>query len=313
MSITARSAERPWAVVIESASAIRTLCGIFDSMLDFVEVRLRKSASFEGIAVEATDATQVSLVSAQLACRVSIDSSNADDDGNGGDELGGFCVNARTFAVCMKSALAHSRVIIESIAESGGIRVALFDPRAPTSIKRFTISTQERDDEPMRLRDHVCMYHIQMPVSCLMPIVRMCSQMGGDALTLEVAHPAARAGKKRSAPDVTRAVLTISSHGACTQEHTYYWTTETHGDGVVVVKSPRAVSDPCEKVQMDTTFRQSYTAKHLERFLKRVDRPSITLKLGHDGRLVIYHEFMASSFVSFVLAPHVQGDESTAS
>ena len=63
MSITARSAERPWAVVIESASAIRTLCGIFDSMLDFVEVRLRKSASFEGIAVEATDATHVSLVS----------------------------------------------------------------------------------------------------------------------------------------------------------------------------------------------------------------------------------------------------------
>ena len=55
-------------------------------------------------------------------------------------------------------------------------------------------------------------------------------------------------------------------------------------------------------------FKEKNLAKHLERFLKRVDRPSITLKLGHDGRLVIYHEFMASSSVSFVLAPHVEGE-----
>jgi hypothetical protein len=306
-------------IVFECASAIRTLAEVMSNMLETVEVHVYRTEEFRGIKVEAMDPKQISLVVSQLHADVSME----------GCEHTAFCVNTKTFHTCVRSAPAHYSISIESLSGSSSIRIVAYEALSNASITRFTLPTLVCDEDPVRFKDIEYKTFIDMDTGELKTIVGMCLKLQGDTLTFRVQQPAEERGKgkgkgadgkmtaegleeavlakrpKTAVADRRHMVLTISSTGSCTQEHTFYSYVEECGDACVAGKCD-AISQVPENGDLETTYEESFGARHLSDFLRSIDRQTVTLRLQKEKPLIMHHKFgNEESYVCLVVAPQV--------
>ena len=327
-----------WHVVLESAHALCTLCNVLASMLECVDLQVWQSAAFQGITIEATDSTHgVSAVKAQLSGTVVQprlqqcgSDANVDASAAAGARLGGcervaaFRVSARTLAACLRSVPPHARLRIASQADaSASVRMTSSDDLSPARAQCFVLPVSTcHHDPPMRLRECHFVYDIELEVSWLIRIARLCSHLSAETLSLRVvqaapnddgsATRAPRPAAKRPRPGPSPLILTLSGQGDCEHEHTLCCDAlERAGsaqrrDGAFGVASSSVASEGWTALAgatLESVFSADYAATAIERFLKHLDTPSVALRLGDDRRLVLFHELAPSSHVSFVVAP----------
>ena len=237
-------------LVFESATALRTLADVLSSMLETVELHVVNTPEFKGVKIEAMDAKQISLVIAKVRAPVEMDC-----------ERTTFCVNTKVFNTCVKSAPAHYSVTIESVPQSSSIRITAFDELTTTSVTRFTVPTLVCDAPQVQFEDldyeNDDVMHVDMETSCLKGIVRMCLAFQGETLTFRVQRPKGAASPKRQCPGKKAPImLTISSNGACEQEHTFYSSRDGTGPPVCMSLAPAAE-------EVDVVYEEVFGARHL--------------------------------------------------
>lgn len=327
-----------WHVVLESAHALCTLCNVLASMLECVDVQVWQSAAFQGITVEAIDSKHgASAVKAQLSGTVVHPrlqqcggDANVDASAAAGARLGGcervaaFRVSARTLAACLKSVPPHARLRIAARAGAlASVRMTSSDDLLPAHTQCFVLPVSTcRHDPPMRLRECHFVYDIELEVSWLIRIARLCSHLSAETLSLRVvqaaptddgsATTAQRPAAKRPRPGPSPLILTFSGQGDCEYEHALRCdalertgSAQRH-DGALGVASWSVASEGWTALAgatLESVFSAEYAATAIERFLKQLDTPSVVLRLGDDQRLVLFHELARSSHVSFVIAP----------
>lgn len=299
MEMYTESGTNEFKIVFECASAIRMLADVLSNMLEIVELQVFKTEEFSGIMVEAIDSKQVCLVIAQLRADVTMSSEHAR-----------FCINTKTFNTCVKSTLAHYSISIESIPTTSSIKLVAYESLSNTSITRFTLPTLVCDQDPIKLKDQEYKYHIDMDTSTLKSIVRMCIALQGESLTFKVEQMRENAAVEKR-PRVESAagkhtLLTISSNGNCTQEHTFYSLADSNGS------SNGTHSGICSEIAsnpggMDVVYEEVFGARHMAEFLKSIDRQTVTLRLSKELPLIINHKFgVEDSYVCLVVAPQVE-------
>ena len=286
-------------VTFECASALRTLADVLANLLETVDIHVVKSADFEGIRVEAIDAKQVCLVVSQVQADVEMDCPHTV-----------FCVNTKTFNTCVRHSQAHYSLSVESVVGSSSIRLMSFETLSNSSVTRFTLPTLVCEDEQSRFHDIEYKLFIDMETSELKSIVSMCLRLQGETLTFKVRQPKVEHdSNKRARSDRRHMVLTISSTGACQQEHTFYSYVEPHGDDCVVGKCDVVAATPNDE-ELETTYEESYGARVLGDFLRSIDRHTVTLRLKKEKPLILHHKFGAvDSHVCLVVAPQVTDEQ----
>ena len=283
-------------IVFECASALRTLSDVLSNMLETVQIDVWKSPEFSGIKITAMDPKQISLIVSQLAADVRMDCEHT-----------AFCVNTRTFQTCVRSAPAHFSINISSVESSSSIRIVAYELLSNTSVTRFTVPTLVCDQAPVRFKDIEYKTFIDMETSELKSIVGMCLKLQGDSLTFKVRQlrDDSDAAPKRPRCDKRHMVLTISSTGSCTQEHTFYSYVEERGDACVAGKCDAITKVPNDE-DLCTVYEETFGARHLADFLRSIERHTVTLRMKGEKPLILHHEFGSEgSKVCLVVAPQI--------
>lgn len=282
-------------LTFECATAIRTLCDVMSNMLDTVEMHVWNTPEFSGLKIEAMTGNQISLVVGQLRAEVEMNCAHT-----------AFCVNTKTLNTCVRSAPPHYALNIESDTGSSSVRLKAFETLSNTSIMRFTLPTLVCDAEPVRFKDIEYTTFIDCDTSELKSIVSMSLKLQGDTLNFKVQRPnESTDSAKRQRKERRHLVLTISSTGCCTQEHTFYSYLEDRGDNCVAGKCDAMANLP-DTADLDTTFDEVYGARQLSDFLRSIDRQTVTLRLKQEKPLILHHKFgKEDSFVCLIVAPQV--------
>ena len=287
-------------ILFECANTIRILADVLSNMLETVVIQVINTADFSGIKIEAMDGKQISLVVSQLRADVTMDCEHT-----------AICLNTKVFYTCVRSAPQHYSVSIESIVGSSSVRIVSFETLSNTSITKFTLPTLVCEHEIVRWKDMEYKTFIDMDTSELKSIVSMCLKLQGETLTFKVRQPIKGTDAndpKRAKKDRRHMMLTISSTGACTQEHTFYSYVEDCGDSCVSGKCDSVAVVPNED-DLETTYEEIFGARHLADFLRSIDRNTVTLKLKKENPLVIHHKFGSQdSYVCLVMAPQISDD-----
>lgn len=281
-------------VTFECATAIRTLADVVSNMLETVDIQVIRRDDFHGIMLEVIDAKQISLVIARLHAYVEMNVEHTS-----------FCVNARTFNLCVRSAQPHFSVCLESVRGTSSVRLTTFESLSNTSMTRFLIPTLVCEQEPARLRDTDYKYHIDMDTATLKSIVRMCLALQGETLTLTVKQRAVSAATKaaRTVANSTHTILVLSSNGNCDQEHTFYSMTNARDDDSLVGTCV-SIERPPHDDELEVMYEERFGAKHIADFLKSIEKNTLTLRLSREQPLIINHKFGSeSSYVCLVVAP----------
>lgn len=290
-------------IVFECANAIRTLTDVMSSMLETVEIHVLKTPEFTGVKIEAMDPKQISLVVSQLNADVTMDCEHT-----------AFCVNTKIFHTCIRSAQQHYAISIESMEGSSSVRIVSYEMLSNASVTRFTLPTLVCDQEQVQWNDLAYEINIDMETGELKGIVGMALKLQGDTLTLKLRQPLAAASfasftnvdTKRQRRERKHMVLTISSTGACTQEHTFYSCVEERGDSCVAGKADPITNPPADE-DLETTYEEVFAARHLADFLRSIDKNTVTLRLKKENPLILHHKFGSGedSYVCLVVAPQV--------
>lgn len=285
-------------ITFECASALRVLADVFDSMLDTVDIQVLNTPTFSGIMIEAMDTKQISLVVAQLQADVTMDC-----------ERTAFCVNTKTLQTVVKSAQPHFSIDISSVPGSSSVRLVAYESLSNSTVTRFTLPTLVCDEERSTLQDIDYKFHIDMETAVLKQIVRMVLLLGGDSLTFRVQQLCHGHDEKRTKSSKSKhTILTLSSGGnghACDQEHTFYSLTEER-DGASMMGTQTEIKNVPVDEDLETKYEEVFGAKHLQEFLKSIDRHTVTLRLDTGHPLIINHKLgVEDSFVCLAVAPQV--------
>lgn len=299
-------------LVFECATALRTLADVMSNMLETVKIDVWRTESFSGIKIEAIDPKQISLVVSDLSAEVTMDCEHT-----------AFALNTKLFHTCVRSAQPHYSISIESLRDSSSIQMVAYEALSNTSITKYTIPTLVCESERVRFRDIEYTTYIDMDTAELKNIVGMCIKLQGEALTFRVRRPkktvaalgvgeatttgetGEEAPAKRPRTEAGHMVLTVSSSGACTHEHTFYSYVKEVGDACVAGKCDAIAHVPSDN-ELETTYSESFGARHLADFLRSIDRNTVTLKLKESKPLIIHHKFGGEkSFVCLVVAPQI--------
>lgn len=301
-------------ITFECAASIRTLSDVLADMLDACDIAVHKTDAFTGIRVEAMDSKQISLVSADLHADVELEE---------GVTTTSFCINTKTLKTCVKSAPHHYAISIESLENSSHIKLTAYESLSNSSITRFTLPTLVSEQETFKLAKRSYSYEIDMETATFKGIVRMCTDLKGENISIRVRQPKKDLAsepkrQKCDAASSSCTVLSIQSHGGNAEqiEHTFYsQSAASEGDQGVCISTMsgaeglgfgNAVNDD----DLDTKYDEMFAANQLATFLKSIDRQSITLRLEKDAPLVINHLLSGGeSFVCLVLAQKIKEDD----
>lgn len=286
-------------IVFECVTALRTLADVMSNMLNTVKIDVWNSEKFRGIKVEAMDPKQISLVIGQIATEVKMDCEHT-----------AFCIDTKTFNTCVRNAPAHFCISIESFLGSSSIRMVAYEPLGNACVTTYTLPTLVCDQEAVHFLPIKYKTFIDMDTSELKSVVGLCLKLQGDTLAFKVRQPIRDEGAaKRPRQDRKHMVLTISSTGQCTQEHTFYSYVEDVGDACVAGKCDAVSQVPDEK-ELQTTYEEVFGARHLSDFLRSIDRNTVTLRLLTGKPLIIEHKLGGEdAYVSIVVAPQIQEED----
>lgn len=285
-------------VTFECTNAIRTIAEVLHNMLETVDVHVWATDAFRGIKIQTMDSMQTSLVIASLRADVTMDCC----------EHTAFCVNTKVFHTCVKSAQPHYSIHLASTPRSSSLVMTAFDALSNASLTRFTLPTLVCNEDPVEFNDIEYQFQIDMETNCLRSILKMSTSLNAERLTFRVQQPTAAAAK-RQRMEGKHTVLTISSDGACSTEHSFYSLTKDGGTTTTVCDELSAGSGGgggmAAEEEMETKYEEIFATRRLAEFIKSIDRQTITLCLSANSPIVINHRFGNddASSVCLVAAP----------
>jgi len=269
-----------------------------------------KTTDFQGLAVEAVDASHVCMVLGRLGGSVEIDASLQHDQAPASFS---FCLRLAVMLSCIKS--MHPQHFVELSMEKNSDKLVLriYEPDVASFAPTFRLSTLAKECEGISLEGLSFAYYVEIDLLAFRGAIRTANEQKADSVTIFVLEP-----RRPPTAPAARRKTTFFVVRSCADEieSTFPFQSTTEED--VAAPQPRTIrvteaeALPHDYVQLppletlDVRYRASFSTSYLLKFTKAMERSVLTLRLGPDKAMLLEFPCDASSYLRFVLAPKAE-------
>ena len=286
-------------VKITQPQSFKSLVDILSNILTEVDFKIEKTDTFEGIAVDSIDSSQVCLVSARVACKVILNQTE-DESQN----TGVFCLILKTFASCLRAIPSHYFIDLSRRMGDTDVTMSGYEPTIKTSSSTFTMRTIAREKHECGLDSLDYRYTISLDLQLFRGIVKNCKDLNSHDLTIEIKEP-----RVNDDTLLKHTYVNIQSDSdEVSSKYAFHSITELSEGNIIVIKTAEERTNPSDQQSeihddLITIVNSRYDVNFLSLFMKSMDRQSLTMRLSPDKPLLLeYCLGGGSSYIRFVLA-----------
>ena len=277
-------------LTIENISSFRQLVDVIGGVLKHVEFTLTPHPSLDQtvvLSVDSIDPQHVCMVQSRLSCSGVLYGSSVS-----------FCIDTETLMTCLRNIRRHH--IIELKQRRGQTEVCMcsMDGEHNRRDLSFELTTYDDSAETLSLDDLHYEYVINVNMPDMKTIFKMAKDLKCEDIRMDVFVDANASGSA-----IKMMVLQVSSKGDAAFRRLFVSSVVEEGSNET--QSMRDISDTSFNVDnMKMVNSEVYTLDYMIKFLKNMDQPMITMKMGTGLPILLHYDLgVDASFVRFVLAP----------
>lgn len=283
-----------WQITFDQTQSLRTMFEVVGNILTRINVRITKTTDSNRpfLCIDSIDPQHVCMIKARLQCEKSMNLNEEKE----------FCVDANIINSCLKNTPNDYSIDITKMYGSDNISMRAYESLSNSHTLHYDIPTLVDDSERMNLTDLQYKYTIEIDLGLLRNIVKMSGSLRSEHMQISVLETE----KEESSQ------ISISAKGDATITHNFFSSIvhDSANDTCTIKAMTESSAPESELTSLRLKYKESYSVKFLNYFLKSMERTLITMKLSENKPLILHYPLGAEkSFICFVLAPHVEEDE----
>ena len=283
-------------LTIENIASFRQLVDVIGGVLKHVEFTLTPHPSLDNtvvLSVDSIDPQHVCMVQSRLSCSGVLHGSSVS-----------FCIDTETLMTCLRNIRRHHTIELSQRRGQTEVCMHSIDGQHNRRDLSFELTTYDDSAETLSLDDLDYEYVINVNMPDMKTMFKMAKDLKCDDIRMEVF-----VDKNWSAGDTLKTmVLQVSSKGDAAFKRLFVSSVVEEGSNET--QSMQDTSDAFVSVEdMKMVNSEAYTLDYMIKFLKNMDQPMITMKMGTGLPILLHYDLgVDSSFVRFVLAPKTSSD-----
>lgn len=290
-------------------STLKSWLESLGSVLEEVCFQVHADEDFSGFFVESLDSANVSLAQGKIDATVELS----------GDENPVFHLKLQNLLGCLKNVHPQHFFDIWRLKGDADVQIAAFEPHVNTYIPKSRLKTLYKDAEFVQLKGMVYSLYVDIDLTCFRNSIRTAREHKAEALEIEVRVPR-KAAPEETTKKVTTFFIMKYESLEVSSSFVYQSSSETNtrkeepdGSSSLVIRASDVSSGEYEDAppddDTDCLFSGSYSVEYLQKFVKQMDRPTVTLRLAKGMPLLIEYPLGPgpTTYVRFLLAERESG------